>query len=87
MKLSYSRSVPSSSLRRYLCGFTLERILEDFPYLGHFLQQNSSSVTRSEEVCAYITCLFPFPAAAVVFQATKLSFPQFQRLGLGCCLL
>lgn len=55
--------------------------------MGHFLQQNSFSVTVRrcvpEERRSCIMCLLPFPTAAVVFQARKLSFPWFQRLNLG----
>lgn len=95
LKLDYSRSVSSSSLRRnsveihtwkYDGGFPLPRAS---PIKAHF--QSLLAVWRcvAEERGSYITFLFPFLTAAVVCQAAKLYFSLsrwFQRLSLGVAL-
>lgn len=93
-KLSYSRSVLSSSLRRTSVEFhpwKYDRF--PLPEASRIEAQFQSllMVRRyvAEERGGYIIFLVPLPTAAVAFQATKLSFSLsrwFQRLSLGVAL-
>lgn len=80
MKLSYFRSVPSSSLRRtsmefhtckYDGGFPLRRASRTKAQFQSLLTVRRCVV---EEKGSYITFLFPFPTAAVAFQASQAFF-------------